>query len=939
MTPLLPTLTDEDVSLWRSADAEAGFGALSTERGPLPLKALEVRARVTGLIADVAVRQTFVNTHAEPLEATYIFPLPDRAAVTGFRLEVAGRVVEGQLKERGAARREYDRAVRSGHRAAITEEERPGVFTMRVGNLPPGDAATVHLTLAGPLPYADGEATFRFPLVVAPRYIPGVPLPGRSVGDGVAPDTDAVPDASRISPPVLLPGFPNPVRLSLVVEYPFSDLQGSDFRSSLHTVEEQEGTRGRRFVLRPGERLDRDFVLRFRLAGGQVRSSLSVQPDGQGDEGTFALTLVPPALDEGTSRPRDIVFVLDRSGSMEGWKMVAARWAMARMVESLTPRDRFTVFAFDDRIETPPGFDGMTLTPATDHRRFQATEFLAKVESRGGTEMARPLDDALRELTRDTAERDRILVLVTDGQVGNEDQILRNLGKRLHAVRVFALGIDTAVNAAFLKRLADLGGGSHELVESEARLDEVMDGLHRRIGSPVLTNLRLEPFGLEVLPGSVTPARLPDLFEGRPVVVCGRYRGSPRGSLTLKATDTDGRPWTAEAAPRTAEVPALSSVWARGKLRELEDRYAVGADRAMLEKQIVGLSLRFGVLCRFTSFVAVDRAAVVNPGGEVHQVTQPVEMPAGWAALANSAMAPPSGTPMPCLAAPMMPPAPAKTRLTRQEVLPAAAPPPTDGEACEVESVDSCLREFSDEAAPGSASSVPPAQAGRDVEDMEFRLSPEEESACDKDVSEGEVDRGIPCSPAPPPQSKPTVKGTKGFSDDLDAPRSRKERRAKSKATPTERTAKTEIDLTSPIELGDHVPSDPRGWLQRLLDWFRGKPAPEPAPVTRPSIRHIFGEVRRHMQTAPADSTARLAFLKAANELLKDLLRGLKAAGDQHPAVALLGEALLKVEALSQSVPDDAAIRAAWEAVEKALTDYLGGAPDTTAAPREDFWK
>src|SRR5204862_592298 len=130
------------------------------------------------------VRQTFVNTHAEPLEATYIFPLPDRAAVTSFRLEVAGRVVEGQLKERGAARRDYDQAIQAGHRAAITEEERPGVFTMRVGNLPPGEAATVHLNLSGPLPYDSGEVTFRFPLVVAPRYIPGTPLPGASVGDG-----------------------------------------------------------------------------------------------------------------------------------------------------------------------------------------------------------------------------------------------------------------------------------------------------------------------------------------------------------------------------------------------------------------------------------------------------------------------------------------------------------------------------------------------------------------------------------------------------------------------------------------------------------------------------------------------------------------------------------------------------------------------------------
>src|SRR5262249_33655086 len=255
---------------------EAGFGALTTERGCLPLKALDVQARLDGLIARVTLTQTFVNVHAEALEATYIFPLPDRAAVTRFRLEAAGRVIEGELKERGAARREYDQAIQAGQRAAITEEERPGVFTMRVGNLPPGEEATVRLTLTGPLPYSEGEATFRFPLVVAPRYVPGVPLPGPSVGDGVVPDTDAVPDASRISPPVLLPGFPNPVRLGLSVEVPTSSLKPSDFHSSLHTIVESEDNDTRLFRLQPGERLDRDFILRFRIAEERIVTSLSL---------------------------------------------------------------------------------------------------------------------------------------------------------------------------------------------------------------------------------------------------------------------------------------------------------------------------------------------------------------------------------------------------------------------------------------------------------------------------------------------------------------------------------------------------------------------------------------------------------------------------------------------------------------------------------------
>ena len=536
MTQVLPQLPDQDVL--RPSDAEAGFGALNTALGPLPLKALDVRATIDGLLARIDVAQTFVNTHAEPLEATYIFPLPDRAAVTRFRLEVAGRVVEGVLKERGAARREYDQAIQAGHRAAITEEERPGVFTMRVGNLPPGETATVHLSLIGPLPFADGEATFHFPLVVAPRYIPGATLPGPSVGDGVAADTDAVPDASRISPPVLLPGFPNPVRLGLAVDVLPSSLAPADFRSSLHAVVLGDGGVVRRIVLQPGERLDRDFILRFRLGRDQVGASLCLQPDEAGDEGTFLLTLAPPtAMKDGQYRPRDVAFVLDRSGSMGGWKMVAARRAMARMVDSLTDRDRFTVLAFDDRIETPPGGEGQALTAATDRRRFQAVEFLNHVEARGGTEMAHPLDAATTELLSDGgAGRDRILVLVTDGQVGNEDQLLRTLAPRLKTIRVFTLGVDKAVNAAFLKRLSDLGGGHSELVESEERLDDVMDRVHRHIGTPVLTGLRLEPAGLSFTPGSLTPSRLPDLFVGTPLTILGRYRGRADGRPRASGT-------------------------------------------------------------------------------------------------------------------------------------------------------------------------------------------------------------------------------------------------------------------------------------------------------------------------------------------------------------------------------------------------------------------
>jgi Ca-activated chloride channel family protein len=628
----IPTLADRDLDILEDVEkTTAGFGALRTERGALPLVALDVHARLEGLIAGIEVRQTFVNNHDDPLEATYIFPLPDRAAVTRFRLEVAGRVVEGELQERGKARRQYDQAIRAGHRSAIAEEERPGVFTMRVGNLPPGEEALVSLSLVGPMPFRDGEVTFRFPLVVAPRYIPGVPLPRSSVGAGTSLDTDVVPDASRISPPVLLPGFSSPIQLRIAVEVPESPLTPHDFRSSLHAVVEEAKETGRRFHVQPGEKLDRDFILRYRLGSDRLQTSLVVQPDAKGEEGTFLLTIVPPTGREQKPCPREIVFVLDRSGSMDGWKMVAARRAVERMVETLTEQDRFTIYAFDDCIETPTGFDGLVLMPATDRQRFRAAEFLGRIEARNGTEMAEPLARAVEELMRSNDKVvERILVLITDGQIGNEDQLLKQIGSQARNIRIFTLGIDRAVNAAFLRRLADLGGGTSEVVESEARLDQVMDQIHRHLGTPVLTGLELQSSSLNLQKDTLVPARLPDLFVGNPVLISGRYRGQPTGTIVLRASEAHERSWSAELQTWRSDGAPLAQIWGRGRVRELEDRYVVDGDRAKIEHEIVETSLRCGVLSRFTAYVAVDRSEIVNAGGQQKQVTQAVEQPAGW---------------------------------------------------------------------------------------------------------------------------------------------------------------------------------------------------------------------------------------------------------------------------------------------------------------------
>jgi Ca-activated chloride channel family protein len=597
-----------------------GLGCLRTKHGNLPLESIDVRTRITGLASHTELTQGFHNTYDEPLEATYVFPLPPRAAVTAMRMEADGRVVEGLLKERGEARADYDQAIQEGKRASIAEEERPGVFTMRVGNILPNERVTVHLTLAGALSYEDGEATFRFPLVVAPRYIPGAPLAGEQAGDGTAEDTDAVPDASRISPPVLLPGFPNPVRLSLEVDVDAAGLPLTGVRSSLHATATEDTPNGMHIRLNPGERADRDFLLRLRLGReDSVSTALAVLPDEDDEGGTFALTVLPPA-NEQLRRDRDVVLVLDRSGSMGGWKMVAARRAAARIVDTLGSNDRFAVLAFDFQTETPPGLPE-TLVEAGDRNRFRAVEFLAGLDARGGTEMLSPLRRAA-EMLRDVTVRERVLVLVTDGQIGNEDQILSELAPKLTGVRVHTVGIDRAVNEGFLQRLA----GSHgrcELVESEDRLDEAMHNIHRRIGTPLVTDLQLTQDGLAVDLATVAPTPLPDVYPGAPVVVMGRFAGAAEGAVVVS-----GQPnWRTSVTATRSANPALAALWARANIRDLEDQYVTG--QTSLEKHIIDTSLRFGVLSRFTAFVAVDQR-VVNEGGTTRRMTQPVDLPSGW---------------------------------------------------------------------------------------------------------------------------------------------------------------------------------------------------------------------------------------------------------------------------------------------------------------------
>ena len=632
---------------------EAGFGALETKKGCLPLVALDLDVQIDGLTAHGTVSQCFKKGFAGPLEATYIFPLPPRAAVIGFRMIVNGAVIEGRIDERAQARADYDAAIARGQSAAIAEEERADVFTVRVGNIPAGALARVEFTLVEPLAIDSLEATYRFPLVVSKRYCPGAAIDGDSTGAGILSDTDLVPDAARISPPVLLPGFPNPVRLGIRAKIGGPAPLLEDLATSI-ALKLVQGGDVLQVVVEPGNRLDRDFVLRWPLGVGAVpEASFAIESDalrpvGMGrkegsteapGDGTFSLVVFPPKLAEEARSPRDVVFLLDRSGSMGSWLIGAARRAIARSLDTLSSDDRVAVIAFDNVLDQM--HDSPTLIPATDRNRWSILQWLGKIEARGGTEMELALKAGLNLLkplrkkkgdpkptASDAPARDPILVLVTDGQIGDEDRVLARLQKSLGATTLHVIGIDTAANAGLLTRLADSSGGTHDIVESENRLDEVMDRIQERLVAPIVTDVRLEGEGIEIVDDSVVPAKRPSLFPGVPLVLRGRVQGSGPGTVTILGKKQGGSTWQVAVTPHNSLAPGLGALWARGRLQHLSDAYAVGnrVNSEALERRIVDLSTGFGVLCKFTAVVAIDPRMPETPidPSTPRQIIQPV---------------------------------------------------------------------------------------------------------------------------------------------------------------------------------------------------------------------------------------------------------------------------------------------------------------------------
>ncbi len=610
------------------ADADPGVlqvmtlgGEKPTEALRLPLKHTRVEISVEGFVARATVVQEYGNPFEAPIEAIYTFPLPNKAAVDRMRMRIGDKTIEGKIMRREAARKVYEQAKAAGKRAGLLEQERPNIFTQSLGNVMPGDEIRVEISYVEILTYRDeGAFELVFPMVVGPRYIPGTPIGAK--GTGFAEDTDQVPDASRITPPVLKPGERSGQDISVTVELD-AKLPIRALHSVSHAVDTKTLSQQRRRVeLHPSDRIpSKDLVLRWKVAGDAPQFAL-IPHHESGRGGWFTLIALPQerVTDEQTLA-RDLIFIIDTSGSMRGRPMDQSKQAMDRLISGMRPTDRFNIVRFAG--------DSATLwsepKPATQANISQARAFVEAMRGAGGTEIRKGVNQALAMPAE--PGRLRIAMLLTDGYVSNEAAILDDIERERRGARVFALGVGSSVNRFLLDRVSLVGRGDVFYVRPDEDETEVVEHFFKRVDRPTLADIQVDWGGLDVT--SLTPGAIPDLWQGQPLLIHGRYEQG--GEATIRIRGHLGKAPFERAIrvrlPRdTQDNPLMAQVWARARVKEL----MILGDREMsTEKRneaVTELGLEYGILTRWTSFVAVEEK-VVNQGGEQKTVVQPVELP------------------------------------------------------------------------------------------------------------------------------------------------------------------------------------------------------------------------------------------------------------------------------------------------------------------------
>ena len=598
--------------------------------GSCPLRHTQVRAGISGFMARVEVTQTFDNSAFQKIEAVYIFPLPENAAVDDMTIQVGNRTVRGLIKKREEARAIYEKAKQTGHVAALLDQERPNIFTQAVANIMPGEQVVVTISYLQTLEYEDGAYQFVFPMVVGPRYIPGQPV-GKQAG-GREPDTDQVPDASKITPHITPAGTRTGQDISLELAID-AGVPIQRLHSSSHQIDVDRTGANSAFVKlkKQDEIPNKDFILKYEVAGELITDAVLSQATSvngkPGAGGYFTLILQPPArIPESDITPKELVFVLDTSGSMDGFPIEKGKSLISHALDELYPGDTFNLITFAG--DTQILFPEPVFPTAANIRKAKA--LLNGRGGSGGTEMMKAIRAALAP--SDSQDHVRVVCFVTDGEVGNDLEILGEIQKHPNA-RVFAFGIGSSVNRFLIEGMAKAGRGASEVVTLDEKAGPAAHRLYQRLRSPLLTDVSIDWGGLPVT--EVYPQRLPDLFSGQPLVVSGRYSAAANGTIRIRgkrAGENFVREIPVRLSGNAGKYSIQPSFWARRKIEDLMSQDWAGLQsgtmKPALQKEITQLGLDYRLMTQFTSFVAVEEQVVTKDGKPV-RVEVPVEMPEG----------------------------------------------------------------------------------------------------------------------------------------------------------------------------------------------------------------------------------------------------------------------------------------------------------------------
>ena len=613
-------------------DARSGSLLLKTDDGYADATRLgiDVDLTVSGPTVRARVTQIFRNPTPNWVEASYVYPLPAGGTVDTLKMVIGDRVVVGEIKERQQARIIYEQAQRNGQKATLTEQERPNIFTNSVANIGPGETILVQIEYQEPVQQSGNEFSLRVPMVVGPRYNPAPVVQNVDIrpdgGGWGSSSTDPVPDRNRISPEVLDPAEHAPVNPTAITVRLQAGFPLGEVRSHHHPVKMESPDSSTRVIkLAEGPvPADRDFELTWTPAAVKA-PSVGLFREHVGDADYLLAFVTPPAIERTEQKPlpREVIFVIDNSGSMGGTSIVQAKASLLYALGRLQPGDRFNVIRFDHTMDLL--FPNSV--PADREHIGNARSFVGALQAEGGTEMVPAMRAALTDNTTGETNYVRQVVFLTDGAIGNEQQLFDTLTAMRGRSRVFMVGIGSAPNTFLMTRAAELGRGSFTHIGSVEQVEERMRGLFAKLENPAVTGLTAK---FSDATADLTPASIPDLYRDEPLVLAARL-DKLAGSVEIKGRIGD-RPWVVTLPlANAAEGKGLSKLWARSKIDDAEiARTMREATPSEADKTILALALEHQLVTRLTSLVAVDKTPS-RPEGETLKLTElPLNLPAGW---------------------------------------------------------------------------------------------------------------------------------------------------------------------------------------------------------------------------------------------------------------------------------------------------------------------